>query len=111
MPFGAEVLVRRCALPGVGAVSGEDGTFAGRTEGVQKSLPMAAPGDGWFESQTVVQRSGSRYRFVLENGLHIPDPASRFNPADVHGASMVVDPAAFEWQDGDWKGTPVGSTR
>jgi malto-oligosyltrehalose trehalohydrolase len=36
----------------------------------------------------------------------VPDPASRYNPQDVHEASMVVDPGAFEWPDQDWRGRP-----
>ena len=36
----------------------------------------------------------------------MPDPASRFNPDDVHGPSEVVDPAAFVWEDGAWRGRP-----
>ena len=36
----------------------------------------------------------------------MPDPASRYNPEDVHGPSEVVDPGAFEWSDGDWSGRP-----
>ena len=29
--------------------------------------------------------------------LDVPDPASRYNPEDAHGASLVVDPHRFEW--------------
>ena len=36
----------------------------------------------------------------------MPDPASRYNPDDVHGASEVIDPAAFDWQDTAWRGRP-----
>ncbi len=36
----------------------------------------------------------------------MPDPASRFNPVDVHGASQVIDPTQYAWQDGDWRGRP-----
>ena len=36
----------------------------------------------------------------------MPDPASRFKPDDVHGASEVVDPAAFAWRDDAWRGRP-----
>jgi maltooligosyltrehalose trehalohydrolase len=35
---------------------------------------------------------GSRYRFVLPDGLKVPDPASRFQPEGVHGPSEVVAP-------------------
>ncbi len=36
--------------------------------------------------------------------MEVPDPASRFNPEDVHGASEAVDPAQFAWQDSNWRG-------
>ena len=105
MPFGAQVLsggVRfRIWAPSVERIG-----LSLEGPETSKVLPMDAAGDGWFEIKTGDARPGSRYRFVLENGLHVPDPASRFNPADVHSASMVVDPAAFDWQDDDWKGRP-----
>ena len=34
------------------------------------------------------------------------DPASRYQPEDVHGPSEVVDPAAFAWTDLEWQGRP-----
>ena len=37
-------------------------------------------------------------------GCAVPDPASRHQPKDVHGPSEVVDPATYEWSDGDWNG-------
>lgn len=36
----------------------------------------------------------------------MPDPASRFQPEDVHGRSEVVDPEAFGWRDDGWQGLP-----
>src|SRR5690606_21659937 len=50
--------------------------------------------------------AGSRYRYRIDGRLLVPDPASRFNPDDVHGASEVIDPGAFVWQDEDWYGRP-----
>lgn len=49
-----------------------------------------------------------RYRLTLEGGrtLSIADPASRAQQDDVDGASMVVDPAAYEWQNTNWQGRP-----
>ena len=34
----------------------------------------------------------------------MPDPASRFQPEGPHGPSQVVDPSAYRWADGDWRG-------
>src|SRR5205807_1930498 len=36
----------------------------------------------------------------------VADPASRFNPEGVHGASAVVDPLSFAWNDEDWRAPP-----
>jgi maltooligosyltrehalose trehalohydrolase len=62
--------------------------------------------NGWHELLLANARPGARYRYLLENGLAAPDPASRANPGDVHAASEVVDPRAYDWQDADWRGRP-----
>ena len=64
---------------------------------------MAAEADGWYAVTTRAARAGSRYRYIVD-GRGVPDPAARFQPDDVHGASEVVDPEAYEWQDGAWRG-------
>ena len=69
-------------------------------------LPMDVCGDGWFELTTSRAGAGTRYRFEVNDGLRVPDPASRFNPDDVHGASEVINPADFDWQDAAWRGRP-----
>ena len=62
--------------------------------------------DGWHALTVAGIQSGQRYRFVLEDGLQVPDPGSRFQPEDVHGASEIIDPDAYTWQCADWKGRP-----
>jgi malto-oligosyltrehalose trehalohydrolase len=69
-------------------------------------LPMRAIGEGWHELIAPGARVGARYRFVLSDGLCVPDPASRHQPEDVHGPSEVVDPAAYRWRDAAWRGRP-----
>ncbi|MCI0655914.1 MAG: malto-oligosyltrehalose trehalohydrolase, partial [Acidobacteria bacterium] len=49
---------------------------------------------------------GERYKIRLDEGPERPDPASRFQPDGVHGASQVLS-RAFDWQDGGWKGVPL----
>jgi len=51
-------------------------------------------------------RPGTRYRFRLDGGRPLPDPASRWQPEGVHGPSAVVDPR-FEWDDAEWTGVPA----
>jgi maltooligosyltrehalose trehalohydrolase len=60
--------------------------------------------DGWFELATDAARPGTRYRFRIDGGQEVPDPASRFQPEDVHGPSEVMDPTSFDWNDDTWRG-------
>jgi malto-oligosyltrehalose trehalohydrolase/4-alpha-glucanotransferase len=69
-------------------------------------VAMRPVGEGWHELVTNRARAGTRYRFVLPDGLGVPDPASRYQPEDVHGPSEVVDPAAYAWRDVAWSGRP-----
>jgi malto-oligosyltrehalose trehalohydrolase len=59
--------------------------------------------DGWHVAEVSHARVGDRYSFLLPDGTKIPDPASRFQPDDVHGPSELIDPS-FEWQTQGWKG-------
>jgi malto-oligosyltrehalose trehalohydrolase len=69
-------------------------------------LAMPAQDNGWFELASATAKAGTRYRFVLPDGLRVPDPASRFQPDDIAGPSEVIDPLAYLWQDTTWKGRP-----
>ena len=60
--------------------------------------------DGWFELITDACQSGDQYRFRIDGRQEVPDPASRFQPNDVHGPSQLIDPLGFDWQDGTWRG-------
>ena len=69
-------------------------------------LPMRRAGEGWHELACDEAAAGTLYRFALPSGLKVPDPASRFQPQDVHGPSEVIDPAAYRWTDQGWRGRP-----
>jgi maltooligosyltrehalose trehalohydrolase len=69
-------------------------------------IPMLQSGDGWFELITDEASTGARYQFRINGKLKIPDPASRFQPSDVHGPSEVIDPTGFDWSDNSWCGRP-----
>ena len=101
MPFGAEPLARggvRFALWAPGATRVEL-----CLEGAAP-VPMERDTEGWAHVVLGRSRPGDRYRFRIDGGLLVPDPASRFQPEDVHGPSEVVDPEAFEWTDAGWPG-------
>ncbi|MFT0167668.1 malto-oligosyltrehalose trehalohydrolase [Paraburkholderia mimosarum] len=74
-----------------------------------KSIDMEATGDGWFEAQAEAG-AGTLYRYRLDEHLAVPDPASRFQPRDVHGPSEVVDPCAYRWIHTGWRGRPWEET-
>lgn len=105
MPFGAEW--------------GDDGSvrfrlWAPNARSVEVSLEasprcelaMSAVGEGWFEVSTRQASPGTRYRFRVDGLEPVPDPASRFQPASVHGPSEVIDAGGFEWTDALWQGRP-----
>ena len=104
MPFGAQMLpggeVRfRLWAPAAKSIA----LVLESTAGAQRSLPLEKGEGGWVDFTTGDAHAGSRYRFSIDGGTLVPDPASRRNPQGVHGPSEVIDPAAFEWTDGDWR--------
>lgn len=70
----------------------------------ERRLPMETREGGWHELVTDAARARTSYRFALEDGTFVPDPASRFQPRDVQGPSEVVDPRAYAWSHPDWRG-------
>jgi maltooligosyltrehalose trehalohydrolase len=77
-----------------------------KIEGVPERMPMHALANGWHELMVPSRGPGTLYQFVLPDGRLIPDPASRFQPHDVHGPSEVIDPSAYRWTDAEWRGRP-----
>ncbi len=67
-------------------------------------LPLEHRDKGWFELITDAAKPGTRYRFRIDGAQEVPDPASRFQPEDVHGRSQVIDAGTFEWKDDTWRG-------
>lgn len=72
----------------------------------RNSIPLDRIHGGWFELTTDEAAAGSKYQFRINGHRMVPDPASRFQPEDVHGPSEVVDPEAFDWHDTAWRGRP-----
>ena len=70
------------------------------------NTPIEMPRHGdWFELHVPQTKPGARYRFKIDDEIEIPDPASRFQPDDVTGASEVID-ERFAWKTQSWKGLP-----
>lgn len=74
--------------------------------GQPQEIPLSADADGWFETFIEGAGAGTRYRYRIDGDLRVPDPASRFQPDDLHSASEVIDPSSFAWRCTDWRGRP-----
>ncbi|WP_136420134.1 malto-oligosyltrehalose trehalohydrolase [Herbaspirillum sp. ST 5-3] len=72
-------------------------------------LAMTPLEGGWFACEADCG-AGARYRFRVSDDLAVPDPASRAQAGDVHEASIVCDPDAYQWQHPDWSGRPWHET-
>jgi malto-oligosyltrehalose trehalohydrolase len=68
-----------------------------------RSLPMKSMGAGWHELDVADAIAGERYAFELDDGAVVPDPASRFQPDDVHGWSELPPQSQYCWQV-PWRG-------
>ena len=110
MPFGASVLDDGGVRFRLWAPSAKRVGLKLNTGGPGCVLPMQAKGEGWFELTTDAARPGSRYMYVVDENMQVPDPASRDQAGDVHGWSTVVDPTAFDWKDDGWRGRPWDET-
>ncbi len=107
MPFGARIVPEgvRFRLYAPAAAKAELVFEADAAHGSDRTFAMQSTGGGWFEATRAEAGAGTRYAFVLDGtGPRVPDPASRYQPGGVHGASVVVDPAAFDWPDDGWTG-------
>ena len=72
---------------------------------LDQPMPMQKRDAGWFEAHVPGARPDARYQFRIDDELNIPDPASNFQPEDVHGPSEVID-QSYPWRCTDWKGRP-----
>lgn len=111
MPFGTQILANGSVLFRLWAPSAravdlclEDG------RGRQDLYPMDILPEGWFQIELSSAGVGSLYRFRIDFDMLVPDPASRGQLDDIHGPSVVVDPADFLWQDDNWQGRPWEET-
>jgi malto-oligosyltrehalose trehalohydrolase len=71
--------------------------------------PMRPDGSGWYEANLLCP-PGTSYAFVMPDGTVVPDPGSRAQSVDVMGASLLVDPSSYSWNDEAWRGRPWHET-
>ena len=62
--------------------------------------------EDWFGVHDPAAKPGDHYQFRVDGGLLVPDPASRFQAGDIHGPSVICDPAGYSWKDAGWQGRP-----
>ena len=106
MPFGAEQHPDGGARFRLWAPAARRVELSIAGAGQPLRLAMESEGNGWHRLETAELPPGGLYRYRIDGGQEVPDPASRFQPRDVHGPSELVDPRAFQWHDGDWRGRP-----
>jgi malto-oligosyltrehalose trehalohydrolase len=106
MPFGTEIQSDGRVCFRLWAPRAREVELCLRGGAPEARLRMAAEDDGWFTMTTRYAAAGTLYNYRIDGGQQVPDPASRYQPDDVHGPSQVVDPERFDWQDGHWRGRP-----
>jgi maltooligosyltrehalose trehalohydrolase len=104
MPFGAEYRDDGTVRFRLWALGARQVELCLEVSNSVSGLPLARSDNGWFELVTDAAKPGTQYRFRIDGGQYVPDPASRFQPEDVHGPSEVIDPTIFDWKDSPWQG-------
>jgi 1,4-alpha-glucan branching enzyme len=102
LPFGATLIGKDRTRFRLWAPAQQ--TVAVDVEGLAP-LPMTRGDGGWFTTEARCG-AGARYRYRLDDGRLVPDPASRAQAGDAHGPSLVVDPGAYRWRNVGWSGRP-----
>ena len=101
LPFGAEIHANGTTLFRIWAPSVDRVELA-----IDRSRRGMTREQGGWHALAMPAPAGTRYQFVLPDGLHVPDPVSRMQDKDVHGPSVVVDATEYDWQNWEWMGRP-----
>ncbi|MFC1590245.1 malto-oligosyltrehalose trehalohydrolase [Candidatus Omnitrophota bacterium] len=73
----------------------------------KREIRMKKNEQGYWQVNVPEAKPGALYYYNLSNTVDRPDPASLYQPKDVHGPSCVVDISEFGWQDSAWRGIPL----
>ncbi|MBX9623379.1 MAG: malto-oligosyltrehalose trehalohydrolase [Gemmataceae bacterium] len=103
LPVGAEVVSDGVEFR-VWAPNARTVEVVSELQGKSGSMELRPEAGGYFRGTRRGTAAGDRYRYRLDGGEPLPDPASRFQPVGPHGPSEVVDPSRFRWTDGEWMG-------
>mgnify|MGYP006284657223 CR=1 FL=1 len=93
-PFTANIPMRR----------GDMGYWSVELEFEEGSrhVPMEKDEMGYWNLELELDQ-GAEYRYVLDEKIRRPDPASSFQSGGVHGPSKLMDHSSYRWKDVDWK--------
>jgi 1,4-alpha-glucan branching enzyme/maltooligosyltrehalose trehalohydrolase len=105
MPFGAEFGANGVRFR-LWAPDAESVSLELELSGARRDIPLQRDSNGWCEVLVADVGAGTRYQYLINGDLRVPDPASRYQPDDVHGASEVIDPAKYRWTSTSWRGRP-----
>lgn len=108
MDFGTRFLAENCIEFNFWAPDSKIADLCVKNPDGQKfEIPLESQKDGWFNLITDRVESDAEYQFRLDSGMLVPDPASRYQSKDVHGASVLINPDEFDWgEDEKWQGHP-----
>lgn len=103
-PYGTEFLENGSVEFNFWAPDVKEVKLCMQTDGLLQELPMIKDENNLF-TITIKAAAGALYGYKINDGLIVPDPASRFQPEDVHGLSQLINPESFDWEDDyKWKG-------
>ena len=105
MPFGAEYADGKARFR-LWAPAAHRVDLCLEGDGRSQKVAMLGPADGWYGLDLDDVSADTRYRYQIDSGTLVPDPASRFQPDDANGPSALLDPLTFEWSDQAWRGRP-----
>jgi maltooligosyltrehalose trehalohydrolase len=106
LPIGTEVAAaERGAHIRVWAPTHAKVTAVIEAPGAAREVVLGREPGGYHSGFAPGLVAGDRYWFRLGDAAQrVPDPASRYQPDGPMGPSQLIDPAAFAWTDGDWRG-------
>ncbi|HER09720.1 MAG TPA: malto-oligosyltrehalose trehalohydrolase, partial [Bacteroides sp.] len=73
----------------------------------EKAVPMERKEHGYWEKMLHEIEPGTRYKYKIDGGDPLPDPASLSQPDGVHGSSEIIRLDDFKWTDGQWDNIPL----
>jgi maltooligosyltrehalose trehalohydrolase len=78
-------------------------------ETTKETLAMEQEALGYWQLRTDRIHDDDLYRFSIDGGKLLPDPASLSQPMGVHDVSQAIDLHAFPWTDQDWRNPDFGN--